>query len=328
MARIRAIKPEFWSSPDIAKLSFGARLTYIALWNWADDFGRGTFNPREFLGFAFPNDESVTVSDLISFVGELRRHVGVRFYVVGERKFYDIPSWNLHQKMDKRVKRSKYPNFSQGIPWLIEEDRPLPAKTSLSENYADMSGENGVTLPLEQGNRGTGEQGINLPQKQVLGDSVTAVTSKTFAPNQANEPQPHETTPPTTQPEPQTKQQTEYPADFLEFWDNYPRKVAKRDALKAFTKAKKRAPTSEIINGAQRFASDPNRVEKFTPYPAKWLNGDRWKDEQQPAYQQQQPQNRIFGTRPEDWLAPPAPPAETPPLAPLLTVVPMKEVAQ
>ena len=41
------MKPEFWDSPDTAKAGPWARLLFIALWNWADDYGRGTANMKE-----------------------------------------------------------------------------------------------------------------------------------------------------------------------------------------------------------------------------------------------------------------------------------------
>ena len=63
MPRIRTIKPEFWSSPGVAKMSPLARLTFIGMWNWADDAGRGTYNPRELMGFIFPNDYEMTVAE-------------------------------------------------------------------------------------------------------------------------------------------------------------------------------------------------------------------------------------------------------------------------
>ncbi|EUA31270.1 bacteriophage gp78 domain protein [Mycobacterium xenopi 3993] len=41
MPRIRTIKPEFWDSPDTAAADLRTRLLYIAMWNWADDYGIG-----------------------------------------------------------------------------------------------------------------------------------------------------------------------------------------------------------------------------------------------------------------------------------------------
>ncbi|VDG76182.1 Uncharacterised protein [Actinobaculum suis] len=57
MARIRTIKPEFFSSPSVAKASPLARLTYIGMWTWADDSGVGTLNEKELEGYIFPNDD-------------------------------------------------------------------------------------------------------------------------------------------------------------------------------------------------------------------------------------------------------------------------------
>jgi hypothetical protein len=62
---------------------------------------------------------------------------------------------------------------------------------------------------------------------------------------------------------------------FLEFWEVYPRKVARGDALKAYLKALSRASHAEILAGVKRYKPDP----KFTKHPATWLNADCWLDE-------------------------------------------------
>jgi len=68
---------------------------------------------------------------------------------------------------------------------------------------------------------------------------------------------------------------------FEEFWTNYPRKVAKGAARKAWDKIASTEYES-VIAGAERFAKDPNRDETFTPHPATWLNSERWTDEPLP----------------------------------------------
>lgn len=65
---------------------------------------------------------------------------------------------------------------------------------------------------------------------------------------------------------------------FRHFWDRYPRKIAIAEARVAFFQALNIARADDIIIGAGRFAIDPNRTETFTPYPAKWLSGQRWMD--------------------------------------------------
>ena len=39
MARIRTIKPEFWTSEQVVECSPTARLLFIGLWNFCDDAG-------------------------------------------------------------------------------------------------------------------------------------------------------------------------------------------------------------------------------------------------------------------------------------------------
>jgi hypothetical protein len=67
-------------------------------------------------------------------------------------------------------------------------------------------------------------------------------------------------------------------SDFNLFWSIYPRREAKGAARAAFTKALKKASVEEIIEGAKRFASDPNRQPEFTAHASTWLNQERWTD--------------------------------------------------
>ena len=116
MARIRVIKPEFWSTPGVETLDPMWRLLYIAMWNWADDSGRGTAEARELMGFAFPRDEDMTLEEFRRGLGEVRRVFGVEFYTLAGRSYYSIPSWEKHQKIDKRSK-SRYPAPEEGEPY-------------------------------------------------------------------------------------------------------------------------------------------------------------------------------------------------------------------
>ena len=72
---------------------------------------------------------------------------------------------------------------------------------------------------------------------------------------------------------------------FNTFWQIYPRKVGKGQAQVAFTKAWREAGDA-VVEGAQRFASDPNLPPKqFIPHPATWLNRASWDDEPLPERQ-------------------------------------------
>lgn len=73
------------------------------------------------------------------------------------------------------------------------------------------------------------------------------------------------------------------PHRFVEFWATYPRRTAKGDALKAYTKALTITDADTIIDAAQAYADDPNRDDAFTAHPSTWLNGQRWDDDPLPA---------------------------------------------
>lgn len=129
MARIRTIKPEFWDSPGTARASLRARLFFIAMWNYADDWGVGDGHPARLLAFAFPNDESSDVEprNFRHLAAEVAECFDVQWYEVDGRAFYAIPSWEAHQRTEKKAKR-RNPGPDQAISWLYgsaSENPPL-----------------------------------------------------------------------------------------------------------------------------------------------------------------------------------------------------------
>jgi hypothetical protein len=65
---------------------------------------------------------------------------------------------------------------------------------------------------------------------------------------------------------------------FKEFWDNYPKKIDKAKAFRAFKSALKRAKFEDILAGAIAYRNDPTRKPDYTKYPASWLNADAWEN--------------------------------------------------
>jgi hypothetical protein len=73
-------------------------------------------------------------------------------------------------------------------------------------------------------------------------------------------------------------------SQFEEFWNYYPKKVDKGAALRAFRKAAKNEDVTLVIDGAKRYAEDPNLPEKqFIKNPATWLNAEAWNNGPLPA---------------------------------------------
>lgn len=154
MARIRTFKPEFFRSPDTAKASPRARLLYMAMWSWADDEGVGETNIYGLLGFAFPDSDNLTAEDLQSLLKEIRGSYGVLFYECRGRFYYAIPSWDSHQKTERRAKaRFPKPDDPEAVPDL---------RFGTSEDLRGNSLQTEGRSPLgtgEQGNRGTDHVG-------------------------------------------------------------------------------------------------------------------------------------------------------------------------
>lgn len=95
MARIRTIKPEFFTSEDIVAMTPLARLLYIALWCEADREGRLTWKPKTFKMRYFPEDQC-DISALCQEV--LERGLAVLY---GEGLAY-IPTFKTHQHINPR----------------------------------------------------------------------------------------------------------------------------------------------------------------------------------------------------------------------------------
>ena len=68
--------------------------------------------------------------------------------------------------------------------------------------------------------------------------------------------------------------------DFLEFWNLYPKKKKKKEALNAWLKVS--PPIQPVLNaiGWQKQQQDWIKEDgKFIPHPATYINGHRWEDE-------------------------------------------------
>ncbi len=90
------------------------------------------------------------------------------------------------------------------------------------------------------------------------------------------------------------KQEEKYLQMFNEFWQLYPKKRAKANALKIWLKLK---PSDELFKQILSAVKTQSNSEdwlkekgKYIPYPTTWLNGERWEDEITEAAGNSQPQ--------------------------------------
>lgn len=76
------------------------------------------------------------------------------------------------------------------------------------------------------------------------------------------------------------KEKKDFDDSFERFWNHYPKKVARADAVKAWNRAVKRKPADEIIELAKQYSEGKLPSSEFIPNGSTWLNNNRWEDVQ------------------------------------------------
>ena len=77
MARIRSIKPQFWTSEQIAECSPNARLAFIGMWCFCDDYGIHPASPARLKMEVFPAD-GIGREEVAGLVDELLLYLAPR----------------------------------------------------------------------------------------------------------------------------------------------------------------------------------------------------------------------------------------------------------
>lgn len=188
MARIRSIKPEFWTDEKVVELSAFARLLFIGLWNFADDEGRMVCSPKRIKMQIFPSD-SVDCSALL---GEIRGESLIELYVVDGQEYLQINGFTKHQKVDKRTPSKlppppdHHPESPRVVPTEGIKEGIKEGKGCISAN-ADMSGTAAGlpdVQPLESEKPKNGTH-YNPMAREVLG-FLNAKTGRSYQPVDAN----------------------------------------------------------------------------------------------------------------------------------------------
>ncbi len=126
MARIRTIKPEFWTSEQVADCSPTARLLFIGLWNFSDDGGRHPASAKRAKMEIFPGDD-FTLFEIETLLNELLSAGLIVSYTVESQRFWQITGWH-HQKIDKPTYKHPEPqefdDHSANDSRLLDEPSP------------------------------------------------------------------------------------------------------------------------------------------------------------------------------------------------------------
>jgi hypothetical protein len=111
VARIRTVKPEFWSDEQVMECSPLARLMFIGIWNFCDDAGNHPLSEKTIKALVFPGD-SIGSAEIRRLLVELSSNALLRFYECSGKAYLNVKGWR-HQKIDRPT--IKHPDFDEGI---------------------------------------------------------------------------------------------------------------------------------------------------------------------------------------------------------------------
>jgi hypothetical protein len=132
LARIRQLKPSFFTDEDVAELTPWARLLFQGLWTIADKKGRLEERPAYIRIQVFPYDDlegnKVTLAGMLDELSRERKHSGGAFitrYVVDGRRYIQINAFEKHQRPHPKEPGSEIPAY---VP-VTEKPRTRREKT-------------------------------------------------------------------------------------------------------------------------------------------------------------------------------------------------------
>jgi hypothetical protein len=103
VARIRSIKPGFFTSEDVSVLPLRARLTWIGLWTHCDDHGRAKDNTRLIKAALWALDD-VSLKDVEEDLVILANCGRITRYQSGGQNYLAVTNWPAHQHPNRPIK--------------------------------------------------------------------------------------------------------------------------------------------------------------------------------------------------------------------------------
>lgn len=122
MPRNRMIKPEFFESETLMRVSLESQLTFIGIWCHCDDFGCCMANARRLLGQIYPLRDDVTEKKMKDWLLELVTHKLIVPFDYEGKKLFIVRNWFEHQRVQHPSKRRyvKDADFESVITHSIE----------------------------------------------------------------------------------------------------------------------------------------------------------------------------------------------------------------
>ena len=139
MARIRSIKPEFWTAEQVMECSPMARLLFIGMWNFCDDGGNHPASAKTLKAEVFPSDD-ITACEVQALIDELLNQDLLIEYQAGSKNYLHVTGWARHQRIEKPNFRHPSPN-SPTDPLPVADQSPtdpLPVADQLPPEWSGV----------------------------------------------------------------------------------------------------------------------------------------------------------------------------------------------
>ncbi|MDR1630056.1 MAG: hypothetical protein LBS36_07590 [Oscillospiraceae bacterium] len=249
--RTRSIKPSFFNNEILGDLPSLTRLLFIGLWCMADREGRLEDRPKrikkELLGY-----DDLNAEDVNGMLQELHNNGFIVRYNMQNKNYIQIVKFSKHQN-----------------PHIREKDSEIPPPLVNYKDEACVTGDACTVLIPDNNEKSTEEAPLVPDYLLPTTDHCIPTPSDTHV---------HEGTPESSNAKKETKQKR-----FDLFWMAYPKKVGKKEALKAWDKAKVDSALFDKIMTAigRARATEQWRRDggRWIPNPSTWLNQGRWDDE-------------------------------------------------
>lgn len=257
MAGYAKLSNGFWQDKDVAKLrrrNPSATMLFVLAISWCSDHATDGRIDTDTMLYVLNADEQ-DVGDLktsgLIVADEDGESYTLRSYLKYQNSAEQIEQAKEKERDKKRRQRGAKQDNST-VP---------PVSQKVPENVPDVSPRDNSTVPpvsfnqepITNNQKNSSNEEFSLPQtpSQAEGASESA--------------------------------DEEYPIEFRQFWDTYPRHTGKRKAFQAWRKARRKTNNTFLIAKASLYAADPNREPGYTLTPANWLDGEHWDDDPLPA---------------------------------------------
>lgn len=165
MARIRTIKPEFWTAEQVMELSPMARLLFIGMWNFCDDRGVHPVAFKTLKAEVFPADDLLS-SDVERLIAEVMAQGLLDEFEADGRRWWFVTGW--HHQVINRPSKSRYPVPPRKAPpptaaGQDDSDLGMPPVTSDHGWLTDDSLSHHVALTDGREEEGKGREGSKPP---------------------------------------------------------------------------------------------------------------------------------------------------------------------